>query len=119
MIYPETKDVDIRPKGFGRSVRREPRTVDQEVFMSGSVANLRLEVLLKRQAALKSAIDVETVREQKRRDKENTRLHLIVGEALVRDSEGSPEFKSMLIRVLEGADLGDSERAFLARKGWL
>jgi hypothetical protein len=87
--------------------------------MSRSIARTRLESLLKKQAALKSAIEVEKVREQRRNDKEVTRLHLIVGEALVRDSEDSPEFKSMLVRVLEGANLGSSERAFLARKGWL
>jgi hypothetical protein len=87
--------------------------------MNGSIASTRLESLLKKQAALKSEIEVEKVREQKRYDREASRLHLIVGEALVRDSEDSPEFKSMLVRVLEGANLGSSERAFLARKGWL
>jgi hypothetical protein len=82
-------------------------------------ASARLDALLKKQAALKGAIEIEKVREQRRYDREATRLHLIVGEALVRDSEDSPEFKSMLVRVLEGTNLGSSERAFLARKGWL
>lgn len=87
--------------------------------MSGSIGRTRLESLLKKQSALRGAIEVERVREQRRNDKEAVRLHLIVGEALVRDSEDSPEFKSMLVRVLEGANLGSSERAFLVRKGWL
>ena len=83
------------------------------------MANSRIEALRRKQQSIKSAIEAEVILEQRRKDRDATRLHLILGAALVRDSEDSPEFKSMLVRVLEGANLGASERAFLARKGWL
>lgn len=81
--------------------------------------NEKLDALRKREAAVRAAIAEEKVRQQKRDEKEVARLNLIVGEAMVRCSEGSPEFKAIVVRALEGAELGSSEKLFLVRKGWL
>jgi hypothetical protein len=79
----------------------------------------RLQALLRREAALKSAIAAEKVKEQKSREKERDRLYGIVGAICVRDGEETPEYKAMLIRVMQGAEMSDAERAFLMRMGWL
>jgi hypothetical protein len=42
-----------------------------------------------------------------------------VGAICVRDGEETPEYKAMLIRVMQGAEMSDAERAFLVRMGWL
>jgi hypothetical protein len=85
----------------------------------GANGNGRLEVLRQREAALKAAIAVEKVKEQKRREKERERLCAIVGSICVRDGEETPEYKAMLIRTMQGADMTDSDRAFLVRMNWL
>jgi hypothetical protein len=84
-----------------------------------SNGNSRLEALRQREAALRAAIATERVKEQKRREKELDRLFSLVGEICVRDGEESPEYKAMLIRVMQGATISDANRAFLARMGWL
>jgi hypothetical protein len=79
----------------------------------------RLEALRKREAALKAAIAAEQIRRQKRKEKEDTRLFSIVGAALVQNAAQSPDFRLMLKQVLQSAALRESDRAFLAGKGWL
>ena len=79
----------------------------------------RIDALRKREAALKAAIAAERVRQQKRREKDDARVFAVVGEALARYAEGSPDFRLMLKQVLQSADLRDTDRAFLAGKGWL
>jgi len=81
--------------------------------------NARLEALRQREAALKAVIAAEKVREQKRKEKAETRLFAIVGEALTRHAERSPDFRLMLRQVLQSAELRDSQRAFLAENDWL
>jgi hypothetical protein len=86
---------------------------------NGTNGNSKLDALLKREESLKSAIAAEKVRQQKRREKENARLYAIVGEICVRDGEESPEYKAMLIRVMQAAEIPSADRSFLVRKGWL
>lgn len=81
--------------------------------------NPRLNVLRKREAALRSAIAAEKVKQQKRDEREATRLGLIVGSALVSEGQESPEFRDMLIRILRGSDMNESDKGFLQKKGWL
>jgi len=88
--------------------------------MGNAVTNgNRIDTLRKREAAPRAAIAVEKVKQQKRRDKERERLCAIVGAICVRDGEETSEYKAMLIRVMQGADMNDAERAFLLRMGWL
>jgi hypothetical protein len=49
----------------------------------------------------------------------DARVFAIVGEALTRQAERSPDFRLMLRQVLQSAELRDAERAFLAANGWL
>lgn len=79
----------------------------------------RLETLRKREQALRAKIAAEKVRQQKRKAKDDARVFQIVGEALTRYAGQSPEFRLMLKQVLESAALRETERAFLAGKGWL
>jgi hypothetical protein len=85
---------------------------------TGSI-NGRLEALRKREAALKAAIAEELVRQQKRKAADDARAASVVGEALLRHAEHSPQFTTMLKQVLQAATLADSDRAFLTKKGWL
>jgi hypothetical protein len=97
------------------------RRVGRVLMTSGHNGNRnkRIDALLRREAELKAAIAVEKVKEQKRRDKERERLCAIVGSICVRDGEETPEYKAMLIRTMQGADMSDGDRAFLVRMGWL
>lgn len=79
----------------------------------------RLEALRRKEAALKEAIAEEKVRQQKRKEKEDARLFSVLGEALTYYATQSPDFKLMLKQVLQSAELRDTDRAFLAGKGWL
>ena len=85
---------------------------------SGNVVNAKLDELRRREQALKAAIAQEKVKEQKRKDKENARLFSVLGEALAHYATKSPDFKLMLKQVLQSAELRDTDRAFLAGKGW-
>jgi hypothetical protein len=85
---------------------------------SGNVVNAKLDELRRREQALKAAIAQEKVKEQKRKDKENARLFSVIGEALAHYATKSPDFKLMLKQVLQSAELRDTDRAFLAGKGW-
>jgi|HubBroStandDraft_2_1064218.scaffolds.fasta_scaffold1202265_1 hypothetical protein len=86
---------------------------------NGQCINGKLEALRIREAALRAAIATEKVRQQRKKDKEDARLFSIVGEALVRNAAQSPDFQMMLKQVLHSANLRDTDRAFLAGKGWL
>jgi hypothetical protein len=79
----------------------------------------KLETLRKREAALKAAIAAEKVRQLKRREKDDARLFAVIGEALTLYARQSADFRLMLKQVLGTAELSDTNRAFLAGKGWL
>jgi hypothetical protein len=79
----------------------------------------KLEALREREAALKTAIAVEKVRQQKKQAKDDARVHAIVGEALALYAAKSADFQLMLKQVLQSSELSDSDRLFLAKKGWL
>ena len=85
----------------------------------GPNGNGKIQAILDRQAALRAQLAQERVKEQKRREKERDRLCALVGAICVRDGEKSPEYKAMLIRTMQGADMTDSDRAFLVRMNWL
>ena len=85
----------------------------------GTNGDARIEALRKREQAIKAAIAAEQIRRQKRREKDDARLFAIVGEALVKNAAQSPDFRLMLKQVLQSAALRETDRAFLAGKGWL
>jgi len=80
----------------------------------------KLEALRKREAALKAAIAMEKIRQQKRDEKDASRLHSIIGQALVQSAREHSDFELMLKGILKSAStLGDSEKKLLRAKGWL
>lgn len=85
----------------------------------GNNSNPKIEALLQKIAESRSALAEERVRDQKKSERELSRLNLIVGGVMIRESEDSPEFRDMLIRILRGSDVTESEKAFLAKKDWL
>lgn len=81
--------------------------------------NARLVVLRQREIALKAAIAEERVRQEKRIERENARLAMIIGSVLVREADGTTEFRDMLTRILRGSDISESDRTFLEKRHWL
>jgi hypothetical protein len=86
---------------------------------NGNVVNGKLETLRRREAALKAAIAVEKVRQQKQSAKQDARLFSVLGEALAHHASQSADFKLMLQQVLQSAEMRDADRSFLAGKGWM
>ena len=80
----------------------------------------KLEALRRKEAALKAAIAVEKVRQQKRDEKDVARLYSIVGEALVSNALKHPDFELMLKGILKNStNFSDGEKKLLRAKGWL
>jgi hypothetical protein len=87
---------------------------------AADMVNSKLEALRKREAALKAAIAIEKVRQQKREEKEEARLHSIIGQALLQNAHQHPDFELMLKGILKSATtFGESEKKLLRAKGWL
>jgi hypothetical protein len=67
---------------------------------NASIGGHRLEALREREASLKAAIAAEVEVERKRKAREHERVVRIVGEALLEESERSPNFRTMLRQSL-------------------
>ena len=78
-----------------------------------------LEALRRKEVALRETIAAAKVRRQKLMGKEDARLFSIAGEAVIRSAKRSPQFELMLKQVFQSAEMRDTDRAFLAGKGWL
>jgi hypothetical protein len=85
---------------------------------NGTTSNGKIEALRKREAALKAAIVAEQVRQQKRKEKEDARLASIIGAALIDNCAKQESLGVMVKQILAASDLRESDRAFLAGKGW-
>ena len=82
--------------------------------------NDRIEALRKREAAIKAALAAEQVKQQKRKERDNARLASIIGAALVENCLKQPESVGVMVRqILAASSLRETDRAFLAGKGWL
>jgi hypothetical protein len=82
--------------------------------------NAKLEALHKREAVLKAAIAIEKVRQQKKDEKDEARLHTIIGSTLVLNAAKHADFNLMLKGILKNStSLSDSETKLLRGKGWI
>jgi hypothetical protein len=82
--------------------------------------NNRLQALRKKEAALKTAIAEEKVRQLRKKQRDDARLFSIVGQALVENAEKNPDGLGVMVKqVMQAAELRETDRAFLAGKGWL
>lgn len=87
---------------------------------SSGGSSAKLEALRKREAALKNAIAIEKVRQQKQEEKDEARLHSIIGAALVQNAAKHADFELMLKGILKSAtSFSDGEKKLLRAKGWL
>lgn len=83
----------------------------------GSSGNSRIEALRQREQALKAAIAVEQVKQQKRKEKDHARLVSIVGACLLADLETHPELREAVLQSLRRTAT-ERDIAFLNTKGW-
>jgi hypothetical protein len=81
--------------------------------------NGKLEALRQRQAALNAQIAELEAREKARRRKEDTRLKVLVGAAILADVELHPETRAGVQAILKRAITAPRDREFLKAKGWL
>lgn len=87
--------------------------------LNAANGNERIEQLRKREAALKTAIAAERIKQQKRDEKDKARLAQIVGAVLVERGNSSPEFRAMIAEILDGAVTDVPTRKLLVGRGWL
>jgi hypothetical protein len=82
--------------------------------------NGKIEALRKREAAIKAALAVEQVKQQKRKEKEDARLASIIGAALIENCMKQPDSVGVMVRqLLQASSLRETDRAFLSGKGWV
>ena len=80
----------------------------------------KLENLRKKQAALRSKIAIELVRQQKKNAEDDARLFSIIGAVLVGNAAMHPDFESMLKSILQtSTSLTEKDKKLLRSKGWL
>jgi hypothetical protein len=63
--------------------------------------NGKLDALRKKEAALKEAIALEKVRQQKRQEKERARLASAIGECVLADLKANPQLRQFLAESLK------------------
>ena len=78
----------------------------------------KLDALRKREAELREAIAKEKIRQQKTKARLQAREALILGEAVCKHAEQSPDFKLMLKQLLPSVVTDEAPRKFLANRGW-
>jgi len=80
---------------------------------------LKLDALRRKQDAIRAKIARLEAREKAAAQKENTRLIMIVGAAILANVSHNPETRAGVIAVLEKAVAAPRDRAFLKNRNWL
>jgi len=87
---------------------------------SRDIRSERIEFLKKRERELRAKIVAEQNKQQKRSERDNARLYSIVGQVLIENAAKNPEGLGLMVKqVLQAAELRETDRAFLAGKGWI
>ena len=81
--------------------------------------NQKLDTLLKRKAQLEARIAEEQAKQKKLSRKDDTRLKIIVGAAMIANAELYPDTRPGIVEVLRKAVVAPRDREFLQSKGWL
>lgn len=81
--------------------------------------NPKLQTLKQRAEALKQQIAKIEAADKLKARKEDTRLKVIVGAAMIANAELHPETRGGVVAVLEKAVTAPRDRDFLKSKGWL
>lgn len=79
----------------------------------------KVEALRQKKAALEARIAAEEAKEKSRNRKEDTRLKVLVGAAILADIAKNPETRAGVMAVLERAIVAPRDREFLKAKGWI
>jgi hypothetical protein len=79
----------------------------------------KLEALRKREATIKAQIAQLEASAKAIQRKEDTRLKVLVGAAILADIELHPETRAGVEAVLKRGIVAPRDREFLAAKGWL
>jgi len=80
---------------------------------------LKLEALRKKQDAIRAKIAKLEAKAKAAAQKEDTRLKVIVGAAILANVSLNPETRPQVVAVLEKAVAARRDRAFLKGKNWL
>ena len=84
-----------------------------------TTANPKLEALRKKEAAIKAQIAQAEAKQRNQNRKEDTRLKVLVGAAILSDVMHHPETREGVHAVLNRAIIAPRDREFLKVKGWL
>lgn len=79
----------------------------------------KLDSLLQRKAKLEKQIAALAARQKSQERKEDTRLKVLVGAAMLADAKINVETNVLIEEVLERAITAERDRAFLQSKGWM
>lgn len=79
----------------------------------------KLEALKQRKAKLEQEISALKARETAQERKEDTRLKVLVGAAMLADTKLNPSTVELVEVILQRAITAERDRAFLQSKGWL
>lgn len=79
----------------------------------------RLETLRKKQDQLKAQIAALEAKDKSVQRKEDTRLKIVIGAALMADSTLHPETAAFIADVLNRAITAERDKALLRKHGWL
>jgi len=79
----------------------------------------KLEALRKREASIKAQIAQLEASAKARQRKEDTRLKVLVGAAILADVALHPETRAGVEAILKRAIVAPRDREFLKAKGWL
>ncbi len=79
----------------------------------------KLETLQQRKAKLEQEIAALRARETAQERKEDTRLKVLIGAAMLADTKLNPQTVQFVEEILHRAITSERDRAFLQSKGWL
>lgn len=79
----------------------------------------KLEKLKQRKAQIDQEISTLKARETAQERKEDTRLKVLVGAAMLADTKINPQTVQLIEEVLQRAITASHDRKFLQGKGWL
>jgi hypothetical protein len=96
-----------------------PQAAETALPVKKELTNTRLQKLSEKKAALEKLIAAELAKANGKARKEDTRLKVIVGAALLANAALNPETRGGIVEVLKKAVTAPRDREFLASKGWL
>jgi len=79
----------------------------------------KIEALKARKAKIEQELAALKARENEQARKEDTRLKVLIGAAMLTDSKIRRKTEEMIEEVLQRAITKERDRAFLKSKGWL